>query len=203
MSWIALRAALIALVLLAGTWGLAHAAGAPATPKPVRAALADTLGKGAIDAADRDAEASLAALARWRAASALDDSALARGRARIDAIAADLAGTRPTELAVSMTLDGRARPQKVLVSIDGIPAAIANYGDADWRALDSGAWAEVARRTTRSGRREVRIDLEDANHRNQSVRWVGPLEAGRLSVLRLRVPAAGAPTLDFVAATAP
>ena len=166
-------------------------------------AALDTLGRGALTAADAQADASQQALARWRAATAADDSMLARARVRIDAARADLAADRPTELAVYLTLEGRARPQRVTVSIDGAPAARASYGDAEWKALDSGAWAEVARRTARSGPREVRVELEGADRRVQNASWRGTIEPGRLSVFRLRVPSGGTPALEFVAATAP
>ena len=170
-------------------------------------AAIDTLGRGAVAAAGQDVDASLAALARWHDNAAQADSALARRAHTIEDAKQDLAEQRPTELAVYLVLEARARPATLRVSVDGTEVARAAYGDAEWRALDAGAWAEVARRTVRAGTREVRIDIEGADHKVQSATWRGPLALRQLTLLRLKLSGgerAGAqPVLDFVAATAP
>jgi hypothetical protein len=167
----------------------------------------DTLGRAAASAAGHDLEASLAALAQWRAATAEADSALARSAQRIDDAARDLSAERPTELAVYLSVEGRARPARVSLFVDGAETARAVYGDAEWRALDAGGWAEVARRTARPGTREVRVEIEGADHKIQSATWRGILGAGRLSLLRLKLAgserSAAGPALDLVATTAP
>jgi hypothetical protein len=185
-------------------WLNAREAAALAQLAGTDAAL-DSLGQGAVEAAGADVEASLAALAHWRDANAGADSLLARSAARIAAARADLAAERPTEVALYLALDARARPASIRVSIDGTEVARATYADAEWRALDAGAWAEITRRTARPGAREVRVDVEGADRRTQTVTWKGSLPAGQLTLLRLKLGGgeSKAAALDFVAATAP
>ena len=168
-------------------------------------AALDTLGLGAVNATGGDVDADLAALARWREATAQTDTLIARAAARITGAQRDLAAERPTEVALYLVLDARARPATIRVSIDGAEVARATYADAEWRALDAGAWAEIARRTARPGAREVRVDVEGADRRTQNVTWKGSLPAGQLTLLRLKLGGgeSKAAALDFVAATAP
>lgn len=173
----------------------------------VQDATLDSLGRGDMTAAGGEVAASLEALTRWNGSGSLADSLLARSAQRIEAAQKDLAAERPTELAVYLALESRARPERVSVLVDGFEVARATYGELEWRALDSGAWAEVARRTIRSGAREVKVDIEGADHRVQSAAWRGTPAAGRLTVLRLRLSggerATAPPALEFVTASAP
>jgi len=168
-------------------------------------AALDTLGLGAVNATGADVDANLAALARWRETNAQADSLLARGTARIASAQQDLAAERPTEIALYLVLDARARPATIRVSVDGTEVARATYADAEWRALDAGAWAEITRRTARPGARVVRVDVDGADRRTQNVTWKGTLPAGQLTLLRLKLGGgeSKAAALDFVAATAP
>ncbi len=170
-------------------------------------AALDTLGHGDVLVAGNDVEAQAAALASARAGTAQSDSLLARSAQRIEAARRDLASERPTELALYLALDARARPALIKLSVDGAEIARAAYGDAEWRALDAGAWAEVARRTVRPGTREIRVDIEGVDHKTQSVTWRGALALRQLTLLRLKLSggerAGAAPALDFVTATAP
>jgi len=187
-------------------WLLPHEASALTRLSAQDAGL-DSVGRGAANAATADVDASLNALNRWNSAAAYTDSLLARSAQRIESARADLAAERPTELAVYLAVASRARPERVSLVVDGLESARATYGDLEWRALDSGAWAEVARRTVRSGPREVRVDIEDADHRIKSATWRGTFAAGKLTVLRLRLTggegATAAPALEYVLATTP
>ena len=168
-----------------------------------RDAALDTLGQGGSTAASQEVDASLAALASWNAASANADSLLARSAQRIESARSELAAERPTEVAVYMALAGRARPERVSLKIDGAASANATFGDPEWRALDAGAWAEVARRTIRSGPRELTVEIEGADHRIQKATWTGNVAAGKLTVLRLRLSGETTPALEYVTVTAP
>jgi hypothetical protein len=95
----------------------------------------------------------------------------------------------------------------VSLFVDNLESARATYGELEWRALDAGAWAEVTRRTVRSGLRELRVEIEGADHRIQNATWRGTVAPGRLTLLRLRIAggerASAPPALEFVTATAP
>src|SRR5262249_18956283 len=132
------------------------------------------------------------------------DSVLARSSARIDACMRDLASETPTAVAVYMGVTEHARPARVSVLVDGAEAARANYGDAEWRALDAGAWAELARFTVRPGLRTIQVDVEGADHHVDHVTWRANVTAGRWTLLRLALsgasaaPGARAPRLDLL-----
>ena len=170
-------------------------------------AMLDTLGNGEIAASGADVERALAALTRWRSAGARNDSVLALSSARIAGAAKDLAADRPTEFAVYLTLEGRARPARVSIFVDNAEVARVAYGEAEWRALDAGGWAEVVRATARAGAHDVRAEIEGADHRTTSALWHGTFVDGRVGLMRLRVAGtdkAGAPPkLELLAGSTP
>jgi len=172
-----------------------------------RDAALDTLGMAAATQAAGEVDASLAALQSWNQAAADADSLLARSALRIENARLELSAERPTEVAVYLALESRGRPERVSLFVDNLESARATYGEPEWRALDAGAWAEVARRTVRSGLRELRVEIEGADHRIQNATWRGTVAAGRLTLLRLRIAggerASTPPALEFVTATAP
>jgi hypothetical protein len=148
------------------------------------------------------------ALAGWRAEGAAADSALARSAARIDACMRDLVSETPTAIAIYLSVSDHARPARVSVLVDGVEAARASYADAEWRALDAGAWAEIARLSVRPGARTIQVDVEGADRRVDHATWHANVIAGQWSLLRLSLsgahPAAGpGPKLDLLSQATP
>ncbi len=172
-------------------------------------AALDSLGTGRRDAEGAALEQRLIGLAAWRAQQAAADSALARSAARVDACLRDLGSEGATGIAVYVSVAEHARPARVSVFVDGVEAMHANYGDAEWRLLDAGAWSEAARLSVRPGPRDIRVDIESADHRIEHAAWQATLAPGRLALLHLALsgmrPEAGgpAPRLDLLAATTP
>jgi hypothetical protein len=62
--------------------------------------------------ASKEVDASLAALQSWNAAAADADSLLARSAQRIETARLELSAERPTEVAVYLALESRARPER-------------------------------------------------------------------------------------------
>lgn len=171
-------------------------------------AVLDTLGKGAVEASGTDLERALARLAAWRADEAKADSVLAASEARLAAAEKDLAAGRPTEIALYLSLERRARPASVRVVVDGTEIARRAYGTSEWNALDSGAWSEVVRATVRPGQRRVEVHVEGADRRVSQASWAGTLAGGSSSVLRLELLGSGEgrespPRLERIAGTTP
>jgi hypothetical protein len=161
----------------------------------------DTLGHGEVNAAGRELERALADLAAWRAGQARSESLLATSEARLVAAERELATARPTEFALYVATERRARPAALRVLVDGTELVRRTYGTPEWNALDAGAWAEVVRATVRPGAREVRVEVETADRRVTQARWTGALPEGAMTLLRLalRGPGEGgepAPRLD-------
>jgi hypothetical protein len=172
-------------------------------------AALDTLGRARLDAETATLDQRLAGLTAWRTQGVFEDSALARGAQRVDACLRDLALQGPTGIAVYLSVSDHARPARVSVFVDGVETARVGYADAEWRALDAGAWAEAARVAVRPGRRVIRVDIESADHRVDHASWQAAVTPGRLALLHLslsgtRREAGGpAPTLESLAASAP
>ncbi|MGH7725119.1 MAG: hypothetical protein ACREOU_06780 [Candidatus Eiseniibacteriota bacterium] len=171
-------------------------------------AARDTLGRAEILARGAEVEAGLARLTTWRARMAANDSALERASARVAAAERDLASERTTELALFLSGEQRARPAKIAVFVDGGEIARATWGEPQWKALDAGAWAEVARAAVRPGSHEVRLEIETPDRRVTTSTWRGSFTEGRLSLLRVRVRGGSGsgsqdPTFEFVAAKTP
>ncbi len=165
----------------------------------------DTLGRGGVVARGAEVEKNLAGLAAWRVRMAETDSALERAAGRVAAAERDLAAERPTELALFVSGEQRARPARIGIFVDGAEIARAAWGEAEWKALDAGAWAEVVRAALRPGMHEVRLEVESPDRRVTTTSWRGTLAEGRLSLLRVRLRGgAGSgspePTFEFVAA---
>lgn len=170
-------------------------------------AVRDTLGRGEITARGAEVEKQLSGLLAWRARMAETDSVLERAASRIAAAERDLAAERPTELLLFVSGEERARPSRVSVFFDGGEIARQSFGEAEWKAFDAGAWAEVARTSVRSGSREVRVEVETPDRRVSSASWRGTLVDGRLSLLRVRLRGTGSksegPTFEVIAAGQP
>ena len=168
----------------------------------------DTLGKGAVDASARDVDRSLARLTAWRAEEAKSESLLAASDVRLAAAEKDLAAARPTELALYLSLERRARPAVVRVLVDGAEIARRAYATNEWNALDAGAWAEVVRATVRPGARSVRVEIEGADRRVAQATWSGTLPPQAVTLLRLALVGTGEgreqpPRLERLAGTTP
>jgi hypothetical protein len=171
-------------------------------------AVFDTLGRGAVEASGRDVDRALARIAAWRAEEAKADSLLAASEARLAAAEKDLAAGRPTELALYLSLERRARPATVRVVVDGAEIARRTYGTPEWNALDAGAWSEVVRATVRPGVRQVEVHVEGADHRLSQATWAGALAGGTSSALWLHLRGSGEgretpPRLERIAGTTP
>jgi len=171
-------------------------------------AAIDSLGRGEVEAAGRDVETALARLTAWRADEAKSESLLARSDARLTAAERDLAAGRPTELALYLSIERRARPASLRVFVDNAEVARRAYGNAEWNALDAGAWSEIVRASIRPGSRTVRVQVEDADRRAAEATWTGTLPQGALSLLRLELRGSGEgpaapPRLDRIAGTNP
>ncbi len=151
----------------------------------------DTLGRAHAQAAGADVNADLATLARWRERTAKADSTLAQSRSRLAAVERDLAASRPTQLAVYVSSEKRARPVRVSVLVDGAEVSRALWGETQWNALDAGAWAEVARVSVRPGARQVRVEIEDGDRRVGASVWSGSIPEQSLQLLRVRLPGPG------------
>jgi hypothetical protein len=164
----------------------------------------DTLARATTTPAMRDFERALAELAAWRLEQARADSFLAASEARLAGAEKDLATERPTELALYLALERRARPASLRVFVDGIEIARRTYGTADWTSLDAGTWSEIARARVRPGARTVRVEIEDADRRVERVEWSGSLRDEALSLLRLTARPEGAGSrLEPIAETRP
>ena len=168
----------------------------------------DSLGRGEVEAAGRNVEQALARLAAWRSGEAQTESLLARSDARLAAAERDLASNRPTELALYLAIAQRARPALVRVFVDRVEVARRSYGNAEWLALDAGAWSEIVRASVRPGARTVEVQVEDADRRSTQASWTGTLPQGALSLLRLELRGSGEgpaspPRLDRIAGTTP
>ncbi len=164
----------------------------------------DTLSRATSAPAVRDFERALAELAAWRLEQARADSFLAASEARLAAAEKDLATERPTELALYLALERRARPASLRVFVDGVEIARRAYGTADWTSLDAGTWSEVARARVRPGPRAVRVEIEDADRRVERVEWSGTLREEALSLLRLTArPDGTGSKLELIAGTRP
>ncbi len=121
----------------------------------------------------------------------------------------DLVSETPTAVAVYLSVTDHARPARVTVSVDGVEAARVTYGDAEWRALDAGAWAELARLSVRPGARTIQVDVEGVDRRLEHATWQANVARGQWSLLRLALsgahpgPESAAPRIDLLSATAP
>ena len=167
-------------------------------------AALDTLSHAKTAPAARDYERALAGLSAWRLEQAKADSFLALSEARLAAAEKDLALERPTELAVYLAIEKRARPAVLRVYVDGVEVARRTYGTAEWTSLDAGTWSEVMRARVRPGTRAVRVEIEAADRRVERVEWSGTVRNEALSLLRLtaRSEATGS-KLEAIAETTP
>jgi hypothetical protein len=145
----------------------------------------DTLSRATSVPAAREFERVLAELAAWRLEQARADSFLATGEARLAAAEKDLALERPTELALYLALERRARPASLRVLVDGVELARRTYGTAEWTSLDAGTWSEVLRARVRPGARVVAVEIEAADRRVERVEWSGSVRGEALTLLRL------------------
>jgi len=165
----------------------------------------DTLSRAKSAPAAREFERVLAELAAWRTEQARADSFLATGEARLAAAEKDLAIERPTELALYLALERRARPASLRVLVDGIELARRTYGTAEWTSLDAGTWSEVMRARVRPGARVVAVEIEAADRRVERVEWSGPVRDEALTLLRLtaRGGEGAGSKLELIAETTP
>lgn len=167
-------------------------------------AALDTLSHATTAPAARDYERALAGLSAWRLEQAKADSFLASSEARLAAAEKDLAIERPTELAVYLAIERRARPATLRAFVDGVEVARRTYGTAEWTSLDAGTWSEVMRARVRPGTRAVRVEIEAADRRVERVEWTGAVRNEALSLLRLIARGEGTgSTLEAIAETTP
>ncbi len=167
-------------------------------------AALDTLSRATTAPAARDYERTLAGLSAWRLEQAKADSFLAISEARLAAAEKDLAIERPTELAVYLAIEKRARPAVLRVFVDNVEVARRTYGTAEWTSLDAGTWSEVMRARVRPGTRAVRVEIEAADRRVERVEWSGSVRGEALSLLRLIARSEGTGSkLEVIAETTP
>ncbi len=169
----------------------------------IQAAL-DTLSHATAAPAARDYERALAGLSAWRLEQARADSFLAISEARLAAAEKDLGIERPTELAIYLAIEKRARPAVLRVFVDNVEVARRTYGTAEWTSLDAGTWSEVMRARVRPGNRLVRVEIEAADRRVERVDWSGAVPNEALSLLRLTARGEGSGSkLEAIAETSP